>query len=419
MIRVLAAIVVPPHLAVSGGAKAGEMLSAALSPHCDMSVASMLPDASGITSAPGSRLGPRRIPVTCGLPPLVPWRRMPIRYSTLFYRSDIPRQIRPGAFDLVHIHNPMPALEMARVARACRSARIPYVVSTHGFNEVVNGQRIYGFDLPRQLVWRHLVEAPVAGVVRHAAGVFALSVADFGIVRAMGFAGTELSVVSNGVTMPSPPNPERDRALFARLGMGVRNTPGQITCMFLANHTPNKGLPVLLAAAAKVKRPLRLIIAGDRRPGIDYDGAAAGCRDGQEIVVTGRLDDDEVSALFRRADIFVFPTLADTFPLVVLEAMAHGVPVIASAVGGIPWQVSEESGVLLPAGNADALAAAIEKLADEPLRRAAMARAARERVVREFSWVRAAEAALAGYRRVLSLSQARRTSVQSEHVATA
>ena len=71
---------------------------------------------------------------------------------------------------------------------------------------------------------------------------------------------------------------------------------------------------------------------------------SAKCRPDQQIIVTGRLRDDEVGAALRRSDLFVFPTLADTFPLVVLEAMAHGVPVLASRVGGIPHQLDERCG---------------------------------------------------------------------------
>ena len=403
MTKVLAAIVAPPHLAVSGGAKAGEMLSQALAQSCDMTVASMLSHEAG--PMPFFHATPKRIQVTSTLPPLLPWGHIPKRYATLFYRSDISRHIRSGAFDLVHLHNPMPALEFARVARACRSAGVPYVVSTHGFNEVANGRRIYGFDPLRRAVWRGLVEGPVANAVRHAAGVFALSSADFRIVRAMGFTGTELCVVPNGVASPGPVDVAADRAVYRRLRISDVNPSDQVTCLFLANHTPNKGLPVLLEAFAGMKRPFQLIIGGDRRAGIDYDQAAARCGPSQRIVVTGHLTDDEVSALFRRADIFVFPTLADTFPLVVLEAMAHGVPVIASAVGGIPCQLTEETGILVPPGNAEALREAVAALTDDPARRAAMRRQARNRAASEFSWRTAAAMALAGYRRVLGVRE--------------
>jgi glycosyltransferase involved in cell wall biosynthesis len=346
----------------------------------------------------------RRLEVRTWSPPLVPWSRLPNRYSTLFYRSNLPDLVSNGRYDLVHLHNPMPALELQRTAKACLASGIPYVISTHGFNEVANGARIYGFDRVRSLIWRRLVVAPVARVVSRAAAVFALSQADFEIVRGMGYRG-EIPVVPNGVPMPPPADPSADGAILGRLGIPATRDPQQISCMFLANHTPNKGLPDLLAAFARLECPYMLVVGGERRGNIDYDRYIQNCRPGQRIIVTGRLEDEAIAALFRRSDLFVFPTLADTFPLVVLEAMSHGVPVLASRVGGIPHQIDDRCGVLISPGDVGGLAATIAALAKEPGRLAEMGRNARIRVAAEFSWERAAELALAGYQHVLGASR--------------
>lgn len=413
MTRVLAAIVVPPHLSMSGGARAAEQLSAALSSDCDMTVASMM--TADVTGLGAARNAVRRARVSSSLPAPLSLSRLPNRYRTLFYRSNIPQIVDSGRYDLVHIHNPMPAIEMERVARACLRAGIPYVVSTHGFNEVWNGNQIYDFNLAKKLVWRSLVQGPVARVVRRASGIFALSSADFPIIREMGYTGDELTVVPNGVDAPQPFDPARDAAILARRAIPAEKSRGQITCMFLANHTPNKGLPILLEAFAKLQRPYLLIIGGEKRGDVDYERYINSCRAGQRIIVTGRLDDDEVGSLYRRSDLFVFPTLADTFPLVVLEAMAHGTPVLASRVGGIPHQFNDTCGRLVTPGDAAGLCAAIDDLADTPERLQAMGRAARDHVENHFSWSRAATHALAGYDRVLrekrcaSLSQAQMT----------
>jgi glycosyltransferase involved in cell wall biosynthesis len=177
--------------------------------------------------------------------------------------------------------------------------------------------------------------------------------------------------------------------------------------MFLANHTPNKGLGVLFEAFSRLRCPYRLIVGGEQRAQVDYARALAACGPDQQIVLTGRLSDAEVAALYRRADLFVFPTLADTFPLVVLEAMAHGLPVVASKVGGIPHQVTSDTGILVEPGDGAGLAIALERLATAPpgaLRE--MGLRARQRVSQEFSWERAAALAFAGYRRVLRVGDA-------------
>lgn len=397
--KVLASIVVPPHMSVSGGARAAELLSSALMEHCDITVASMM-NGEGLRATPGGRL-PRRIPVRSWLPPMLPWSKFSNRYSTLFYRSDLPALIARRQFDLVHIHNPMPAMEMERVARACRAAGVPYVVSTHGFNEVANGGQVYGFGGAKRLVWKMLVEAPVGRVVAHASGIFALSPADFDIVRGMGFTGPELSVVTNGVPIPELGAPGEDAALLVRLGILPAKNPDQITCMFLGNHTPNKGLPVLLEAFAAMDRPFLLIIGGEKRPDVDYDAYVRRAKPGQQIVITGRLSDAEIRAALGRTDLFVFPTLADTFPLVVLEAMAHGVPVLASRVGGIPHQLTADCGVLVEPRDAAGLRTAIEQLACARDRLATMGQNARLRAMTEYTWAKAAGDAVQAYRRVL------------------
>lgn len=396
MFRVLAPLIVPPHMSVSGGARAGEQLSAALAPYCRMSVASMLnADASSL----GSGTGVARVPVRTWLPPGLPWTRLPKRYRTLFYRSDIPDRIRPGAFDLIHLHNPMPALEMERVAGAARRAGVPYVVSTHGFNEVANGRRIYGFDRLRGEVWRRLVEQPVGRVVRGASAILALSPADFTILDGMGYRGP-IHVVSNGVTAAAAPDPALDQAVHRKFGLPAKDRSG-LTCMFLANHTPNKGLPVLLSAFRGLDIPYTLIVAGDRRPEIDYSALQPDRAD-QRVIVTGHLADSEIAPLMRRADLFVFPTLADTLPLVVLEAMAEGVPVLASSVGGIPYQLEGGCGLLVPPGDAAALAQALTQVAADPARREEMGRRARARIGQAFTWEAAARNALSAYHQVLA-----------------
>ncbi|MGX5774337.1 glycosyltransferase family 4 protein [Methylorubrum zatmanii] len=397
MFRVLSPLIVPPHMSVSGGARAGEQLSAALAAQCRMSVASMLNAADA--AATGPETGVLRVPVRTWLPPGLPWARLPKRYRTLFYRSDIPERIRAGVYDLVHLHNPMPALEMERVAVAARRAGIPYVVSTHGFNEVANGRRIYGFDRLRGEVWRRLVEQPVGRVVRGASAVFALSPADFDILDGMGYRGA-VHVVSNGVTPRAAPDPVLDRTVHRKFGLPPRDQSG-LTCMFLANHTPNKGLPILLRAFQGLDCPYTLIVAGDTRPEIDYSGLQPDRAD-QRVIVTGHLADSEIAPLMRRADVFVFPTLADTLPLVVLEAMAEGVPVLASAVGGIPYQLEGGCGVLVPPGDAPALAQALMRMAEDPAQLAEMGRRAQARIGTHFTWEAAAANALSAYQQVLA-----------------
>jgi len=100
----------------------------------------------------------------------------------------------------------------------------------------------------------------------------------------------------------------------------------------------------------------------------------------------------EVASWLRAADLYVHPSRADTFPSGVLEALACGTPVVASRVGGVPEQLSEDTGVLVEPGDPAALAAAIESLLADPDRRARMAAAAAEGARGRFSLERQVDA---------------------------
>jgi glycosyltransferase involved in cell wall biosynthesis len=109
----------------------------------------------------------------------------------------------------------------------------------------------------------------------------------------------------------------------------------------------------------------------------------------------------ELTDWYRAADLYVHPARADTFPTTVLEAMACGLPVVASDVGGIPEQVSQgETGLLVPVGDAKAMASAIDDLLGGEARRREFANAARRRAEQHFDARRMVDAYLDWYERL-------------------
>lgn len=391
--KVLVAIVAPPHLSVSGAARAAERLSLALADACDVTVASMMPPSAWEPSL-------AHVPVRTWLPAGLGAFRPPNRLRTPFYRSDISIRIQPGEFDLVHIHNPMPALEMERIAAACRRAGTPYVISTHGYQEIDAGRTIYGFGPVRRLLWDALVYRAVARATASAHALLLLSEEDRRVVRRMGFARSELFIVPNGAEAPPLQSAEVVSAVLDKFAVRTR-ARSAITCMFLGNHTPNKGLSVLFEAFASLDIPYQLIVGGERRRGVDYQGFESSLREGQRVIFTGRLLDEEVIALMRRSDVFVFPSLADTLPLAVQEALAAGLPVIASDVGGIRRQIDGSCGILVPPGDAAALALAVRKFAGSRDALRAMSRAAEQRFRALPDWAKCAGLTMAAYQAVV------------------
>jgi starch synthase len=94
----------------------------------------------------------------------------------------------------------------------------------------------------------------------------------------------------------------------------------------------------------------------------------------------------ELVELYQQASVVAVPSVWDNSPNVIYEAMACGTPVVASRVGGIPELVDDGvTGLLVPPGDADALADAIVALLGDPARRAQMGEHARERAVEEYS----------------------------------
>lgn len=111
---------------------------------------------------------------------------------------------------------------------------------------------------------------------------------------------------------------------------------------------------------------------------------------------------DDVPALLACFDVFTLPSLGEGIPNTILEAMATGLPVIATAVGGNPELVEPEvTGLLVPSGDADALANAIFRLADDPQLRLAMGRTAVARIRETFDWDSTMTAYLQVYDEVL------------------
>lgn len=169
-----------------------------------------------------------------------------------------------------------------------------------------------------------------------------------------------------------------------------RRTGGGLNVVFLGAICAAKGAFCLLEAWAKLAaewddpRTARLTLAGDR--GVD-DARRAVADLGIEgsVQVRDWLPPSEVAALLASADVFVLPSRSEGQPMSVLEAMAHGVCVVASDVGGIPELVEDgRTGVLVPPDDVDALVHALRRVLDDGDLRERLGDAARQRVLSEF-----------------------------------
>ena len=319
---------------------------------------------------------------------------LPRQLVTMMWRPKLGEWLRDFAPDVVHLHNPHPPGALALAARTCDSMGIPYVISTHGFVEFNDFSRGYGAPLWQRPLLERLVRKPVVEVARGAARVLMLSPYEESILRGMGVAHDRLRIVPNGVDryfLEPPAEAERDR-LVARFEL-PRGAP---LLLFVGNPTVNKGLDVLLRALPMMRERAVAIIAGAIRSRAENEKLILSS--GLELTdprfrFTDYVTREELRSLYHSVDAFVFPSRADTLPLVILEAMAAGLPVVASNIGGIPYQVTADEGFLVPSGEPAELARALDLVCRDPTMRGRMGASGRRRVLEHFDW--AASTALA------------------------
>src|SRR5207253_5213547 len=166
--------------------------------------------------------------------------------------------------------------------------------------------------------------------------------------------------------------------------------------LFVGRLVERKGVAHLIEAIARLgggEAAPRLEIVGDgpERPGLEALARRLGVA--QRVVFRGKIPPDELQATYARAAVCVLPSVLDTrgdtegLGVVLLEAMNHGTPVIASRVGGIPDIVEDGvSGLLVPPGDAVALAAAVRRLRDDPDLARRLGEGGRRRLREQFNW---------------------------------
>jgi glycosyltransferase involved in cell wall biosynthesis len=271
------------------------------------------------------------------------------KVAVLLFKMDAP---------LVHIHISSKGSfwRKAVVALLSRAARRPYVLHVHG------GEFVPFYDAQHRLAQKF-----IRSVFEHAAGVIALS-EPMRTLLLKKFQLRATDVLPNAVSIPAHP---------------VKRAEEPQTLLFLGHLYKAKGAFDLVRAFARIadRFPnLRLVCAGS--------GAIAQARAQAErlgvldrVSFPGWVDKQGRDRALAASTIFVLPSYAEGLPMALLEAMSCGLPVIATPVGGIPQLVEHDvNGMLVPAGQIDALAAAMAALLSDPQKQERLGRAARQTV---------------------------------------
>jgi glycosyltransferase involved in cell wall biosynthesis len=171
--------------------------------------------------------------------------------------------------------------------------------------------------------------------------------------------------------------------------------------LFFGLLRPYKGLDTLLTAFRELEGA-ELWIVGNPRMDVEPLRRLAAEAPGRARFVTRFVDDAEIPAIFRRADLVVLPYRDAEHSGVLYTGLAFGKPLVLSAVGGFPEVAATEAARLVAPGDPVALAAALSELAGDPEARERLAAAAREAATGPYSWDAAATQTLALYEDLLS-----------------
>lgn len=265
----------------------------------------------------------------------------------------------------------------------------PTVYTLHGVPDPLVGRVPGNLPLARE-TWRDraadlAAERLLARAPRSRVVVPCEALADYARDH-VGIPAGRVRTVHNGVTgswlaAPAAPRPR-----------------GPVTAVWLGLMQPVKRVVALVRAAADVA-DLRLVLVGDGPQRAAVEAAIAESRAGDRITLTGFTDDP--ARHLRSADFLVHPSAAEACPMAVLQAMACGLPVLATSVGGVPEIVRDGiDGLLVPAGDDDELREALRLLAKDEDARRAFSRNGRRRVEERFTAAHCAAALVQVYREV-------------------
>ena len=285
------------------------------------------------------------------------------------------RALRRHRADVVHTHNPLPLIYGAPAARLAGAASIH---TKHGVNPGSRGHRL----LRR-----------AAAQLAHA--FVAVSDTTFGqAVSQRDAPRPRMHTIANGIRLDRyHPDPETRAATRVELGLGdawVVGTVGRL-------DTYKNQAMLVRAMAPLLSSDVRLVIVGDGPARAEVEAEVARLREPRWVVMTGRRMD--VPRLMPAFDVFALSSKTEGLPLVVPEAMAAGLPIVTTAVGGLPGVVDEgRTGMLVPVEEM-ALRDALARLADDRQLARAMGERARETALDRYSADRMVEAYLDLYRK--------------------
>lgn len=283
---------------------------------------------------------------------VLPQRRLP-GLDGCYWNPQVVERLRAKRFDAVLVGG-YNHWTMLRAMMECRRQRVPYLVMCESF---------LGLRRPG---WRRVVKRPlVRWVVRGAAGLLPTGQLARDYLLAYGGRADRVCLVPNSPDMAAlrrqafELEPRRNE-LRRHLGWG-----DEAVVLFVGRLIWKKGVDVLIEAVARLDTPVRLVIAGDGPERSRLERLAADRLGPHRAEFVGFRQPAELPEWYAAADVFCLPSLTEPWGVVVMEALASGLPVVVTElVGCYPDVINDPRvGQVVPAGDAQALAPAIREYA--------------------------------------------------------
>lgn len=319
---------------------------------------------------------------------------VPVRRMRQLYSVPAARLVgrAAGAVDVVHAHLGEDLAVLPLAAHAARRAAVPLVVTVHcSLRYTVAGGTVPALLLRTAGAWLE------RRAEERADAVIVLTPTMARRLAADGVPDERIHVVPSGA----------DPARFAGEHPDPRPDLARPRVVFVGRLGRQKGVEALIDAVPHLRSDVPVAIVGDGplRPALEERARRLGVAD--RVTFTGFVPHAQVPAHLRHADLLVLPSAYEELGSILVEALHAGLPVVASAVGGIPDIVRDGvTGRLVPPGDARALAAAIDDLVAHPVVLAAFAAAAR-RAAPDYGWDGLARRVLDVYRASVAAAAAR------------
>ena len=316
------------------------------------------------------------------------------RHGALAIVSSLTRFLIEQRIDVVHTHRYKDTI-LGTIA--ARLAGVRHVVRTmHGLREPMAGWsriKFGAYETLDNVMLRAFADRVIAVSNRMA-----------GTLITNGFKSSRVTTIHNGIDLARA-IPGRAEDIRRELGVDAAS----IVIGTVGRLSPVKAQDVLMRAAGRILDSVpraRFVIAGDGPLGGELEALATRLGIDRACTFLGARSD--ISDVIAALDVFVLPSLSEGLPMAVLEAMAAGKPVVASRVGGLPEVIQHGvSGMLIPPGGAEALAAACVELAGDRERAGRIGAEARRIVTEEFSHERSGAAVVDLYRSLAARRPAR------------